>query len=91
MDREIQKLRKEIDRVDVELVRLLSERAGKVLDIGRLKLEKGLPIVVPQREVDVITHTKELNEGPLEDAALRRIYDRIIDEMRRVQRQKLTR
>ena len=82
-------LRRDIDRVDEVLVRLLNERARCVCEIGRLKKENNLPIYEPQREAAVIARVKELNTklgGPLDEQAIGRLYERIIDEARRIQR-----
>ena len=79
-------LRKRIDDIDAELVALLSERATCALEIGRLKEAEGLPIYQPAREVQVIAHVREANRGPLDDDAIARLFERIIDEARRLER-----
>jgi len=79
-------LRKRIDDIDAELVALLSERAECALEIGRLKEVHGLPIYQPAREVQVIAHVREANRGPLDDDAIARLFERIIDEARRLER-----
>jgi chorismate mutase len=85
----LQSLREEIDRLDEVLVRLLDRRARCAYAIGRIKREQGLPIYEPQREATVVARAKELNTrlgGPLDDAAIGRLYERIMDEARRIQR-----
>jgi len=80
-------LRKDIDRVDEVLVRLLNERARCVCEIGRLKKELGLEVYQPDREKDVLRHVKEIAcEGPLGPDAVGRLFERIIDEARRLER-----
>jgi chorismate mutase-like protein len=80
-------LRKDIDRVDEVLVRLLNERARCVCEIGRLKKEQGIEIYQPDREKDVLRHVKEVAcEGPLGPDAIGRLFERIIDEARRLER-----
>jgi chorismate mutase-like protein len=80
-------LRKDIDRVDEVLVRLLNERARCVCEIGRLKKELGLEVYQPDREKDVLRHVKEIAcEGPLGPDAIGRLFERIIDEARRLER-----
>jgi chorismate mutase len=80
-------LRKDIDRLDEVLVRLLNERARCVCEIGRLKKELGLEVYQPDREKDVLRHVKEIAcEGPLGPAAIGRLFERIIDEARRLER-----
>jgi chorismate mutase len=78
--------RKEIDRIDEQLIALLNERSQCAIEIGRIKRELGLAIYSPSREAEVISHVINLSEGPLEPAAVRRVFERIIDESRRVER-----
>lgn len=80
-------LRKDIDRVDEVLVRLLNERARCVCEIGRLKKEQGVDIYQPDREKDVLKHVQTVaSEGPLGSEAIGRLFERIIDEARRLER-----
>jgi chorismate mutase len=82
----IERWRKEIDSIDEQLVRLLNERSKCAIELGRIKRELGLPIYSPARETDVIAHVKSINPGPLDSDAVRRLFERIIDESRRVER-----
>jgi chorismate mutase len=84
---EIDTLRQRIDELDEALVRLLSARAECALAIGRVKKELGLEIYQPTREADVLNHVQRINGGPLDDHAVRRLFERIIDEARRLERQ----
>jgi len=80
-------LRSDIDRVDEVLVRLLNERARCVCEIGRLKKELGLGVYQPSREKDVLDHVRRVaTEGPLGPTAIGRLFERIIDEARRLER-----
>jgi chorismate mutase-like protein len=80
-------LRRDIDRVDEVLVRLLNERARCVCEIGRLKKQLGIEIYQPEREKDVLRHVREVAcEGPLGPEAIGRLFERIIDEARRLER-----
>ena len=80
-------LRRDIDRVDEVLVRLLNERARCVCEIGRLKKEQGVEIYQPDREKDVLNHVRAIaSEGPLGPDAIARLFERIIDEARRLER-----
>lgn len=82
----IDRLRTRIDELDEQLVRLLSERAECALAIGHLKRALHLAIYQPAREADVLAHVCGLNTGPLDDEAIRRLFERIIDEARRLER-----
>lgn len=79
-------LRRKIDALDEALVRLLNTRAACALEIGRVKKQAGLPIYQPSREAEVLGHVQEINPGPLDDGAVRRLFERIIDEARRLER-----
>lgn len=81
--------RRKIDDIDRKLVDLLSERARAAHEIGRLKREVGMPIYEPDRERKVFDNTKQANRGPLADRDLQRIYERIMDVMRQIQREEI--
>ncbi len=82
----IEKAREEIDRNDGEIVRLLSERAENVRRIGDAKRRLGEPIYQPDREEKVFERVIDANPGPLDDGAIRRLFERIVDEARRLER-----
>jgi len=82
----IEKARDEIDRIDGEIVRLLSERAKNVRNIGDAKRRLGEPIYQPDREEKVFKRVMAANSGPLDDGAIRRLFERIVDEARRLER-----
>lgn len=84
---ELDQLRQQIDDLDERLVGLLSARADCALAIGRIKEARGLPIYQPTREVDVLAHVRAVNPGPLDGAAMTRLFERIIDEGRRLERE----
>jgi len=84
---ELKRLRDAIDRVDEVIVKLLNQRAKYAVEIGEIKGILGLPIYVPEREKEVLRHVEEANAGPLDEAAVRRLFERIIDESRRVERE----
>jgi chorismate mutase len=75
-----------IDDVDRRIVALLNERTRVVEQIGRVKREAQLPIYEPKREDQVFHNITQSNGGPLPPEALKRVFERIIDEMRTVQR-----
>lgn len=79
-------LRRRIDELDERLVRLLNDRAGCALEIGRLKQALGMEIYQPDREREVLRHVRELNGGPLDAHAMVRLFERIIDEARSLER-----
>ncbi len=84
MDR-IEELRQEIDAYDRRIVELLNKRAQCADDIGTIKRRLDLPVYVPSREEQVIAHVQTFNPGPLSAEAISRLYERIIDESRRLE------
>ena len=82
----IDELRRRIDEIDEQLVRLLNARAECALAIGREKRVLGLEVYQPAREKDVLQHVQTINRGPLDDRAVRRLFERVIDEARRLER-----
>jgi len=79
--------RNKIDGLDEEIVQLLSQRAAAAVEIGKLKAKSSAPIYEPQRERDVFEHVRKVNPGPLTDAQVQDIYERVMDVMRALQRQ----
>jgi chorismate mutase len=84
---ELKRLREAIDRVDDVLVKLLNQRARYAVEIGEIKGMLALPVYSPEREKEVLHHVEEASAGPLESSAVRRLFERIIDESRRVERE----
>ena len=86
----IEELRTRIDVIDEQLLRLLNVRVACAVEVGRLKHEAGLPIYQPEREAQVLGRVRQsANElaGPLTAEAVVRIFERIIDEARRAERE----
>jgi chorismate mutase len=78
--------RRRIDDIDRKLVQLLNERSHCALEIGKIKQEQKLPLYQPDREREVLENAERANPGPLSDAAIRRLFERIIDEARAAER-----
>lgn len=78
--------RTQIDGIDRELMELLNARARAALEIGRLKRGSSLPIYEPGREAVIFENVSRNNAGPLPTSELHRIFERIIDVMRALQR-----
>jgi chorismate mutase-like protein len=78
--------RKTIDAIDLQLLELLNRRTRVVEEIGQAKESLAMPIYEPKREDDVFRNVTEHNQGPLTADAVKGIFERIIDEMRSLQR-----
>jgi chorismate mutase/prephenate dehydratase len=71
-------LRRKIDRLDAELVRLLNERTRIALEIGRVKHANGHAVYAPAREREVLARVTARSRGPLAPAALEAVYREIM-------------
>jgi chorismate mutase len=78
--------RKEINRLDSELLRIFNERAALALKIGEIKKEMNIPVYDPAREKLIFDAMSKDNPGPLENEAIIRLFERVIDESRRLER-----
>lgn len=78
--------RRRMDEIDKKLVELLNERCKCALEIGHIKQQSHIPLYQPAREQEVLANAERNNQGPLKDAAIRRLFERIIDEARSAER-----
>jgi chorismate mutase-like protein len=85
-DKNVEDWRRKIDDIDRRLVELLNERSRCVVEIGRIKQVSGEALYQPDREKQVLDGVVHANPGPLSDAAIRRLFERILDEARSVER-----
>jgi len=83
---DISDLRTEIDRLDRELLRIFNERASLALKIGEIKKTIDLPVYDPSREKLIFEAMTKANPGPLGDDAIVRLFERVIDESRSLER-----
>ena len=78
--------RTSIDEVDLKILTLLNERTRIVEEIGQVKQSLTLPIYEPKREEQVFENITSNNRGPMPNDAVKRVFERIIDEMRSIQK-----
>lgn len=83
---DIDEARKKIDALDRQLLEIFNERANLALKIGEVKKEKGIAVYDPGREKRIFDAMKEANQGPLDDGAIIRLFERVIDESRSLER-----
>jgi chorismate mutase-like protein len=82
----IEDWRSKIDEIDRKLVELLNERSKCAIEIGRIKHDLNLRVYDPDREREILRRIKDTNSGPLDDEGLQRLFERVIDECRRIER-----
>ena len=82
----IEDWRRKIDEIDDKLVELFNERSKCAIEIGKIKHVENLRVYNPEREREILRRIKEANPGPLDDEGLQRLFERVIDECRRIER-----
>ncbi len=82
----IEDWRRKIDAIDRQLVQLLNERSKCAIEIGKIKHDLNLRVYDPEREREILRRIKETNDGPLDNEGLQRLFERVIDECRRIER-----
>ena len=87
---DIAEWRKKIDEIDRQIIRLINERARCAQEIGKLKRNTDMPIYEPDRERIIFENVFRDNQGPLPDIEVRHIYERIIDVMRKLQKEEIS-
>ena len=85
---DLKQWRDHIDEIDRILLHFINERSRSANAIGQIKQHLDLPIYAPRREQAVIENVLSANQGPLSNRAVRRIFERLIDETRSLERQK---
>jgi chorismate mutase len=83
---QVNELRRRIDRIDDQLMRLLNSRSACAVEIGRIKRQIGMAVYQPDREKWILDRVEANNPGPLDSGAVRRVFERVIDESRRLER-----
>jgi len=81
--------RKRIDEIDQQLVKLLNDRSQCAVEIGHVKKRLNMEAWQPSREAEILRNIVKSNPGPLDDAAIRRLFERIIDEARALERRSM--
>ena len=81
----IEDWRRRFDEIDRKLLELLNERSRCAIEIGKIKRAQNVPIYDPEREGEILRRMKAENPGPLDEEGLQRLFERVIDECRRIE------
>ena len=84
-DTELYTLRRAIDDLETRLLELIHERVRLVLEVGVYKAKRGLAVYDPERERRLLERLTSLARQPVEPDTVRRIFERLIDESRRLE------
>lgn len=82
---DLEALRRDIDAVDRQILQSLHARVRLVMKVGEYKRERDLPVYDPVRERDLLDRLSKFAEPPLDADTIRRVFERIIDESRRIE------
>lgn len=83
---DIDSIRTQIDQLDDQLLEIFNRRAALALRIGEIKKVENLAVYDPNREKRIFTRMQEANQGPLDNSAIVRLFERVIDESRSLER-----
>jgi len=83
----IQDYRVEIDRIDRQLMKLLNDRATVAIEIGKIKKNNNQPVYSPEREIKILEDLKIFNTGPISDQGLEKVFLRIFEEMKNLEKE----
>jgi chorismate mutase-like protein len=73
----LEQLRRRIDMIDTELLKLINDRAQVVLEVRRLKRSRDIPLYSPERESEIISRLQGHNKGPLSNDAIEELFRHI--------------
>ncbi len=82
----IKKMRSDIDKLDLQILKLINERTSLAVEIGKAKSDQGVDVFSPEREADVLKNVLSANKGPLEEDTIKAIYREIMSGARAVQK-----
>ena len=82
---DLEELRRGIDAVDQQILQLLHERVRLVMQVGEYKRERGIPVYDPARERALLERLSKAAEPPLDGDTIRRVFERLVDESRRIE------
>jgi len=82
---DLEALRRDIDAVDQQILKLLHARVRLVMQVGEYKRERGIPVYDPARERQLLERLSKAAEPPLDAETVRRVFERLVDESRRIE------
>ena len=82
----LKNIRVSIDKLDLQIVKLVNERAGLAAEIGKLKNDQGAEVFSGAREEEVIITSLAASKGPLDPGTIRSIFREIISGARALQK-----
>src|SRR5215208_2073135 len=84
--KDLKAFRTQIDKLDLQILKLINERADFAAKIGKVKTDNNDSVFSPAREEEVIANVLSANKGPLPEVTVRAIYREIISGSRALQK-----
>ena len=82
---ELETLRRSIDDLDGRILSLIAERVKVVLAVVQFKRENDMAVYDPERERNMLERLSRQAPEPLDAETVRRIFERLVDECRRIE------
>src|SRR5437867_6179121 len=82
----LRSLRSQIDKLDLQILKLANERARLAAEIGKLKTDQGGEVFSPAREEEVLLNVLQANKGPLDASTIRAIFRELMSGSRSLQK-----
>lgn len=82
----LKQLRTQIDKLDLQILKVINERAGLAAEIGKIKNDHGAEVFSPAREEEVFKNVLESNKGPLDEVTIRAVYRELMSGARALQK-----
>lgn len=82
----LRSLRTQIDKLDLQILKLVNERASVASEIGKVKNDNGSEVFSPGREEEVLQNVCQANKGPLDEHTIRAIFREIMSGSRALQK-----
>src|SRR5262249_28075465 len=82
----LRNLRTQIDKLDLQILKLVNERAALAAEIGKVKNDQGAEIFSPAREEEVLQNVLLANKGPLDEQTVKAVFREIMSGARALQK-----
>jgi chorismate mutase / prephenate dehydratase len=83
---QLKSLRTHIDKLDIQILKLVNERASLAGEIGKIKNDHGSEVFTPAREEEVLQNVLKANKGPLDEVTIRAVFREVISGSRALQK-----
>lgn len=83
----LRSIKGQIDKLDLQILKLVNERARLAADLGRYKSDQTTPdAFTPSRDEEILLHVLQANKGPLDEGTIKGVFREIISGSRALNR-----